>query len=335
MSSSTSNSNPATVPKVLLTLFVLLLVLEIFTRVKLFKMSKDFVRFAGYSDRARHLVDHKGFRVAFIGNSSTERGVNLPIFEQQIGSMSGLPLHTDMFVADASKVNTWYFMLNRYFWKPNLHPDLIVLSYYQHNLADGNDIEIGRMAQFFTQPDDWGAVFRVDLKEPSERTEFILSSFWATCAGRERIKERILQGITPGYKAYMQEVNGINNIMRLRQVRTGMSQHDVTHQALQRLLLAATQHNTRLCFVAFPVLIDAKQNSYELNAEELRLIRQNNMYFVDMRITKGINKAQYSDEIHLTSEGAAIYTHELALRLATILQQCQRTAKPDALDAAK
>src|SRR3954471_8748041 len=136
--------------RVALGVVLFLIALELFTRFRLFEMSKDFRRFGSYPARARTLVETTGpVRLAFIGNSATDRGVDARVVDATLAG-AGRPARSDLFVADQSRVDTWRFILERYFAAPGLRPDMVVVTFYENDLEDGNPVEIGRLAQFFT-----------------------------------------------------------------------------------------------------------------------------------------------------------------------------------------
>lgn len=309
--------------RILVLLFLFFVALEGLTRFKLFKMSKDFVRFKTYPKLASRLMESPGTKVALIGNSATQRGVYMGVLKSELESGGNSQIAADMFVADASRINTWHFMLNRYFWKPDRRPDLFVITYYENELEDGNPIEIGRMAQFFTTPSDWPALFKTDITDNSQRADFMISSFWATFAARDRIKERVLEMAVPHYKGYVSEMNGIN----YRHVVMGIKGTPPvrTHKALARMLETAKEHGSKLCFVAFPTLMPDKPMPYDLNDEAIKMIRDAGMYFIDLRKVDGLSPDKYADEIHLNAEGRPIYTKRLAQEISAILSST-RTA---------
>ena len=302
--------------------------LEFFTRTKLFGMSKDFARFASYPERAKTLTQSPGFKIAFVGNSATERGIDLDTFNRNFAVQSPQTnLRTDLFVADASKINTWHYLLNTYFWKPELKPDLTIITYYQRNLEDGSNFEIGRLAQFFTTKDDWSDVLRHDLPNNGDRIEFVVSSGWATFASRARTKERVLSLFTPQYKEFVQTVSNMNEehskylSLNTQHLTLNTSLPLNAHFALRRLLASAKTHGMRLCFVAYPTRPESgKSVGYDLDKEEVKLIESAGMMFLDMREGGAQPVDHYADEIHLTPDGAKDYSEKFAAQLAKRLQ---------------
>jgi hypothetical protein len=292
-----------------MTVVASLLALEAMTRTKLFHASKDLSRFTTYPARARALCKAEGRRVAFVGNSATERGVDLKEFARLTGTVA------DEFVADATHVNSWIWMIQAEFWNQGISPDVIVLSFYGKGLDDGNSIELGRLAQFFTTRRDWGDLFRNDVTAFDDRVDFTVSAMWATYAMRDRIKERMLD-LLPGYVPYVQLQNSV-----LRAHDRKVVAHAPTRTTLARLLERAREHGTHLLFVAFPELRDVEAPPREVPEEVRRMIADAGMDYLDLRGVPGLTEAHYADTIHLKPEGRALYTRYLAERAGPLLRR--------------
>ena len=292
--------------------FVVLVVMagvELFTRFKLFRMSKDFRRFTDYPALASTL--DRPVDIAFIGNSATLRGVDPTRFAQALREASGIEARAGLFTADASRINTWHYMLEHYFWRPRVGPRTFVITFYEDDLADGNRIEIGRLAQFFTDWRDWPEVLGTDLTDFGQRAEFIVSSLWATQASRARIRERTL-GLIPGYGDYLTEAN-----QALYRHRQGAEppRRKRTHAALERLLARAHDEGSRLIFVAYPTLACAHGKCYDLDPETVGIVRQAGMTLIDLRHAPELGPERYADDVHLDDEGRARFSRMLGRAL--------------------
>lgn len=312
--------------RVALVTLILFIGLEIGTRTFLFSASKDFSRFRDYPRRARKLVEQPGLRIAFIGNSLTGCGISGPMFEKSLTDKIGGPVNADVFTADASKINTWYYLINRYFWQPRNKVDLLVIPYYETNLADGNRIELGRFAQFFVTMRDWPEVFRHDVTSASQRLEFVVSSFWSTYAARARIEERVLSLTVPHYQQY---VTWLHQSASHTDALSLKPTAPATHTMLQRLLDRARANGTRVVFVAFPTIIPGQPRSelqYEIHPDAKRIIAENGMDLIDMRHTPDISLDMYTDDIHLDARGQAIFSKLLANELAKRLPKVPKFA---------
>jgi hypothetical protein len=326
MNSSTSSSEPLIDRRVLLGVLLVLAALELFTRVRLFDMSKDFRRFRGYDARAAALMRAPGPRIALFGNSATDRGVDRATLERALAG-AGMPATTALFVADQSRVDTWRFMLERYLARPGRRPELVVITFYEDDLADGNRVEIGRLAQFFTTVRDWPEVFAVDLPNAGDRVDFVLSSFWATYAAADRIRERLLETLVPGFQGYSQSINEVAyRHQQRRAAEPPASPRPPTYAALDRLLARAASAGLRLCFVAYPTRVDGDGQPYQLPPDLLDRLRRAAAAFVDLRRLPVLRPELYADEVHLTEAGRIPYSQALGRALA-------RAARPDSLTA--
>ena len=323
MSSSTSSSDRAPwVPllsrKVWLGLLVFLGALEIFTRVSLHDRSKDFRRFGGYPAKAAALVaTANAQRIAFIGNSATDRGVDPRVVEAALARNGRPAAAAELFVADQSRIDTWRYIFERYFARPERNPDLVVVSFYENDLEDGNPIEIGRLAQFFTTIRDWPELFRVNLRTLDDRASFVISSFSATYAASDRIRERILPALVPGFRDHSERINEI--IFQHEQQRRQRRVEAPTRPrfaAVERLLDRAAERGVKLCFVAYPTLVAGGRSPYDLAPELLALLARRAIPLIDLRNVPGLGPEFYADEVHLTEAGRARYSAALGEALA-------------------
>jgi hypothetical protein len=297
-----------------------LLGLELFARTKLVSMSKDLRRFSTYGDRTRELVARPdGRRVLLVGNSATDRGIDLPTFEATLSAARGGPGHGALLVADQSRINTWHFMLERFVFRPGLRPDLVVVTFYENDLEDGNRVEIGRLAHFFTDVRDWPSVFMVDLPTLDQQADFVLSSFSAAFATRERVKERLLRVLIPRYESFTTDVNAVIFKHEAARVQKAPEAAPPGHVALDRLLARARQAGVRLAFVAYPTLTANGRLPYEIEPETRRRLEAAGAPLIDLRHVPGLDADLYDDEVHLNERGRPPYSAALARALAPLL----------------
>lgn len=321
--STTPASGHGTFRRVVIVFALAFLGLEVFTRAVLFPASKDFSRFATYPTRAAALVEQPGMRIAFIGNSLTGEGIDPKLLSKSLEEAGAGPVTADLFTADASKINVWHYLANHYFWKHDRHPDLIVVPFYETNLIDGHPLEMGRFAQFFVETADWPEVFAHDVTSAADRLEFLLSSGWATFAARDRIKERVLSLLVPHYQQLVAQTHAAQHVKPAPGTASS-SEKPATHQMLQRFLARASEHHTRVVFVAFPTIVPGRERPYqpyELNPETLRLIGDAGMEFLDLRQVPELTPDMYADDIHLNAVGRPIFSRKLAQELWPILQR--------------
>ena len=173
--------------------------LEVVTRLVLAPASNDFRSFSGYPGRAAALAASPGLRIAVLGNSTARSGVDGDVLERLMTTSLDRPVSAGLFVADSAEVTTWRFMLRRYFWRPRLRPDMVVLLYYGDGLCDAREPEIGRLAQFFTVPADIPELFRESLSGLGQQIEYLASACWMSYAARNRLHDRMLKAVVPDY----------------------------------------------------------------------------------------------------------------------------------------
>ena len=215
-------------------------------------------------------------------------------------------MHVEVFVADSSEINTWHYLVKESFWRRDLNPDWLFVTFFENVLSDQGSPELGRLALFFTRCEDWPELFDLDLPTMPKRAEFVISSVWATYAARDRIRNRVLAAFVPNFKEFAEVLHDSQG------PRHKKPAIQPTFKALSRFLTAAKEHGNRVCFVAFPVVDKAGKVSYDLWPEELQLIREAGMEFIDMRQVPELRPEHYRDEIHLTPAGAAIYSRRFA-----------------------
>lgn len=322
MSSSISSSELVPVSSVvkrdrrlaILAVVLLLLLLEVVTRRFLFAASKDFKRFANYPSKAQELGRASDFRIALIGNSATDRGVTESVVAEAFTRAAGRPSQVSMFPADQSRINTWHYIAESSFFDPSVTVDLLVLTFYEDDLADGNAVEIGRLAQFFTKPSDWPSIFALDLPVFGDQVEFVLSSYWAMLAGADRIRERLLKVMVPNYEDFVASVHDAN-----RRHNRPATPRAATYEALRRFLARAQSRNQRVAFVAYPTLTSDGRLPYELEPEMQRILAEANTPLIDLRNVPTLNPTLYADEVHLTDEGRKPYSEALGTALAKVV----------------
>lgn len=323
MSSSISSSEaPARGRTLRIALLILaaLLLIEWSTRSTVLPGSSDLNRYRSFPERARDLVAAPAPRIAFVGNSVTDR-VQIELLQSEWKSVTGQPLAADKFVAYYSNLTTWYWMIDRYFWETALEPDLIVVTYYDEvGLADAPLIEVGTLAQFFTGPGDRTELFDNDIRTLAQRVDYLLSSLSTAFATRDRIRARALNSI-PGYRPFATTVN-TRQFEYEQELRMAAHRPAATFETLRRLVTRAQQAGVQLCFVAFrPRPVSPDSPGFEIDPAMLQVIADAGMLHLDLRDMYELTADLYQDNVHLNALGASIYTQRLA-------QELDRTWRP-------
>ena len=314
--------------KALLAVALLLLGLEAATRFVLFPQSKDYVRFAGYDAQASQLHEAQALRIAVLGNSAAEEGIDEALLEQSLTASLGRPVQVGMFLADGSEIVTWHAMANRYFWSRDAAPDVVLVNWFD-SLADRPSFEYVRIGSFFASPAEWGYYLREQLHTLPERMEFLLSSVWATYGARDRIRDRVLGMLVPDYEGLLAATHaspvpagdaageagpggaGAGEAGSGEVAAARLGSNVARYTALMRLADAARAHDASVLLVAFPL----RTQRYSIDPVVEAMHARGELGIVDLRATADLSPASYRDGIHLLAPGRLIYTRALAAAL--------------------
>lgn len=329
MSSSTSNSDRDRPVRVILMVILFIAAMEGFTRTTLVRMSKDLRRFKEFDGAAERLVHRPGIRIALIGNSATDRGVEHEVIERRLETLGLNEVHVDRFVADSARAQDWYYIVKEYFVRAERRPDLFVFTFFGANLENNNNLEVGRLAQHFARIEDWPELTD-DLPGLEDRAQFILSKGWATFAFSDRIKKRVLEAVCPGYRPFTKRMNDVAKIhlQKVEKLRPQSAQEpERRFAALRRLLAMLRREHLESCFVAFPSLRNTTgvsangggRQPYAIDLEARRLIAKAGFPLLDLRKVEGLTPDMYEDALHLLEPGRPIYSRRLADALAPLV----------------
>ena len=296
--------------KALLLTLGLLVAFELIVRFVLFPASGDFVRFGTYDAQASALTQADALRIAIVGNSAAEEGIDRPRLESLLAQRLGKPVRVELFFADGSEIVTWHAMLDHYFWNTGAKADVYVLNFFG-TLADTPRFEFIRVGMFFAKLNEWPYYINQQLQTLSQRIDFALSSTWATFGARDRIRDRALDVVIPGYR---------DLLGRLNRTPIGADEpvtqpQDKRFTALDRTLAKATQHNARIVLTAFPL----RTGRYVIDSEIEERARRGEFGLVDLRSTSTLTPTDYRDDIHLLARGRGVFTAQLANELAQAL----------------
>jgi hypothetical protein len=290
-------------------------------------MSKDLRRFRRYDEAAEQLVHRPGVRIALVGNSVTDRGVEHGVVERRLAVLGVKDVHVDRFVADSARVRDWYYIVKEYFVRAHRTPDLFVFTFFGNNF-DNTSLELGRLAQNFTRLDDWDDL-KSDLPRFDDRIQFLLSKCSATIAYSDRIKERVLEVACPGYRSFIRRVNAVATAQLKENEKPwpeSARNRSGRFAALGRLLMMLRRENVNSCFVAFPTLSKAGAGGvttgqpYTIDPDVRRLIAEAGFSLLDLRKMADLKPSMYEDPLHLLATGRPIYSRHLADALAPVIQ---------------
>ena len=294
-----------------------LIVIEWGTRAELMPGTSDLARYRQFPDSARALAAAPAPRIAFIGDSVTDR-VRLDLLQEEWQRLTGETPSVEKFIAYYSNLSTWHRMYAQYFWKPKLKPDVVVITIYDGNaLADSEAVDVGNLALFFTGPEDRPSLFEHEITSLEHRTDYLLSSASQAFAARDRIRDRTLNFI-PGYRPFATATNALNFEYESRR-KTAEAAPPRTFHALESLLARARDGGVKVCFVAFPMRPGPTgRKSYIISPTALEMIENAGMLYLDMRNMDELTADMYKDNVHLNAQGQPVYTRKFAQELSRI-----------------
>jgi hypothetical protein len=217
------------------------------------------------------------------------------------------PLRVGRVFPDATALPDWYYAFKHYFVDTNRLPDVLIVCFAAKDLEDDHPLEPARLAHHYTATRDIPELFSQDLHDFEGRAEFLISDLFSSYANRTRVRTRVLDNLIPYYRESVQDMN--RTLRATKKSDTGAAAP--TYERLERLMTLAHKHNVRVIFVAMPL-----REEYKLDPQIQRTVEAAGMSFFDFRSVDGIDSVSFIDEMHLTSGGAAVYSHFLARQLA-------------------
>jgi len=285
---------------------------ELFVRLRESALSLDVQHIRRIPSIAEDMMRGGGRRVLFLGNSMTRNGVDAGIVEQELRARGlNAPLRIERVYPDATGLAEWYYAFNHYFVAPGRLPDVLVIGFAANDLSDTRPPQPFRLAHYYTGARDVPEVFTHDVRDFEGRAEFLLSGLSASFANRTRMRERALDILIPHYRESAQEINRAQQTMK----KKGGVPVALTYRRLERLSQLAASRGVHVIFVAMP-----QRESYELDPQLQPAIERAGMTFIDARAPSGLVSEAFLDEMHLSTDGAAVYSHHLAHQLAPTLR---------------
>jgi hypothetical protein len=295
--------------------------LDMVVRYVLLGKSADYANIGDFPRRRDRLLHTTERKIAVLGNSAVNAGVDPKLLGVSLAAHGAGSFHCEAFPADNAQIPEWYAIPQKYFWSVGGSPDVIIICFFNNQLADCPPVEIGRLAHWFAVREDWGELMAKSVTTANERADFLLSSTWLSYAVRSRLRERVLSAFIHDYKAFDR---GLINVER-RQAefrRPARAGGGFSYDLLRGLILRARAHDVRLVFVAFPRRPDRSDSDavgYQIDATAISVVRDSGMKFLDLRKIDGLTPEMYQDGIHLTPQGKDFFTGILGEKLVSLL----------------
>ncbi len=261
-----------------------------------------------------------GKDLLFLGSSITRHGVDVAALEPVLAAEGVAPgtFSFSFIYPDASDILDWTYLYHHYLSPPATQPDVIVINFAGDRLEDvePNPQQVRRIARHHTSLQDVPQAFAQDFTTLSQRVEFLLSKVFVSFAHRERVRMRLMATL-PLYRQTQRSLNET----QLAQVKAAPAANSdqVTpaerYTRLKRFLAEIDTRSVRVVFVATPV-----RDPYRIDPALRTLLTDHGAELLDTRAVLGLTPAVFDDALHLSPEGAEIYSRALAEKLAPVLK---------------
>ena len=176
--------------------------LDLVVRYVLLGKSADYRNIGDFPQRRDRLLHTTERKMAVLGNSTVNAGVDPELLGKTLAAYGAVNFHCEVFPPDNATIPEWYAIPQRYFWSVGGSPHVIVVCFFNDQLADCHPVEIGRLAHWFAAREDWGELMAKSLTTANERADFLLSTVWLSYSVRSRLRERVLSAFVNDYKAF-------------------------------------------------------------------------------------------------------------------------------------
>jgi hypothetical protein len=305
MSSSTSSFK--TEIKVILMVVAALAACELIVRVFERRLSVD----AKIPELSKRLAEGEGRLVLVLGNSLVRDGVNPDILEAEMRAQNVGPIHIERTYMMNTIVNDWYYAFKHHFVDTGRLPGVLVICFSNNHLDDAL-IQRPLVARYYSGLRDIPQIFSEDVKDFDGRVEFLLSAWSASFTHRTNVERRALDTVIPHYRETATRIND----SLTDEVTKRAHDYQPTYRRIEQLIRLAEDHGVRVVLVAMPV-----ESPYRINPQINRAVETTGATFIDSRAAEGLSKESYTDGMHMTSDGAAIYSRSLARQLADYLKR--------------
>jgi len=296
MNSSTSSFK--TELRVLAVVLVALLAMEAWARREETRMyDSKMVRGIPRETAPFSSIQKKG--TLFLGNSLFRDGLDADVLNAALKTDRN-PVFK--LAASGSSIAEWYYYFNTYFVRPQRVPELVVVGFGLSHLDDQHSVPAERLGGYCCDVQDAPRVFSEDVYDFGERVEFLEGMALSSVANREWLRHRFLSRAIRGYAEVSQEMQTV-----LRKPSKAKVVAPPTYQRFVRFIDSVRQQDARLILVAMPATFQ-----YAINAEVVTTAREKGVTILDLRNVAGIYPKHFKDHTHLTPEGAAIFSRQLA-----------------------
>ena len=292
--------------KVLATVLVVLLFGEFGLSLAEPRLSLDVQHIRSIPAIVRTFEAAPGPGVLFLGNSLTRAGIR-PDAVEGAWPPHNLPRAKFALVyPDDTRLLDWFYVYRRFVEPARSRPRVIVVSFAQSQLADGQPLQPERLGSQFAGLPFLTEAFSDDVLSASDRISYVLGATSRMWANRERVQTRVL-ALIPGYEALAQTLNRAASV---RQDASGDGRPD-TYTRLARFIERVGKDGVGVVFVATPL-----PRRFPLPDELRRTIHDGGAELLDLQGMEPADPGDFTDGYHMSPAAAVGFSASLGAAVA-------------------
>lgn len=290
--------------KVLVSLIVLLLCMEVGVRSFETELSKDLAHLRGLPAAAELLKEGDTYKILIVGNSLARYAIDQEMLADGLENKGYGKVQVEAFHPDGTGITEWNYGLRRYFLNIGAIPDRIVVVTGEAHLLDKVSVP-ERLGAFYVDRQQVKEAIFTDLASVENTARFFLARLSSLIANRTRIQPFVFYNYLP---AYTQTIQVINDQRKTLDGEGGVDEKRMTN--LSRLLQAGQSNEVTVSIVAVPM-----PEAYELPQAVTEEIVKCEAVLWDLSETGEIDNKNFFDGYHLDVDGAGKVTQALIDRI--------------------
>jgi hypothetical protein len=308
MSSSTSSFK--TELKVLACVGLVLLSVELVFRFAGHRLSGDLKKVRDLPAQAERMSGGDGVTALMLGNSLIITGFDEQAFTEEIRSQGVDPFTLSVVAFHNSDTTEWYRLFRHSFVEADSIPDVVIVSTRLEHYWDEPAAHVDRIA-LYTPISSSLDIMREEHLTTEDRMTLLQSQLFTSFARRTGTRFQVLDSLIPYYEEQTEWVH--DQIYRGPVGAEGRA--DRGFSRIERLLRLAAEHGVQAVLVIMPT-----RKPLEVPTELAELAKVNGAELLDCQDIP-VTEQHFNDNYHMNSEGAKVFSPELARRLRAVLGQ--------------
>jgi hypothetical protein len=292
--------------KVVLTLVLLLLALEVGARVFEGRLSRDIQHLRTLPGQAYLLksAPKESLRILLLGNSLARCGMDQNLLKNKLSSELGRPVILAVMHPDGSKIEEWAYGYQRYFRDTNSEPDAVLLITGRQHLTDKLK-SADDMGAFYVGNEDLLPFMKGNLRSVEEASWFLAARYSTLMAHRKRVEPLVFYNLVPGYEQTAQAIN--------RSAQAPAIAPTTTCEVFKQFAHGLKSREVRLFVASAPL-----PEPFDLPEPVISASAEANVTVHPSGANLKLPAERFPDQYHLDQAGAQAFTEHL---LPTLIKQ--------------